>query len=264
MHSLASLFVSLVLVANSAFPKADLPRVLGVQIADRGGNETESVETQKEEEKETPEPLIERKSLSSNDFIERSREAIKNSKDKIRKTLEVENENEDENENSSESGKKKEEFRKKLSELKDEAKKEKLSNLDENLGKVNTNTVNRWNKLLERLTAILEKIKTRTDEESTKGVDVTSILAAISNAETKIADAKKAVNDQSDNVYTITIGSESNLGQSVKSAISGLKTDLKSTEIAVKDAKNAVVAVLKLLKTLTPESSPSPTEAPSI
>lgn len=286
MQTLASFFVSLVVIANTVFPKADLPKVLGVQIAISGSDSEEirvesssnsesedsTDSSDSEQESSTPEPSVERNSSSSKDFFERSREAFKKSQERIRKTLEIKNENgnddedetevEDEDEGSQVSLNKREEFKTKLGEIKDEKKKEKLSNLDENLSKVNANAVSRWGKVLERLEAIVAKIKTRTDEASAQGKDVTGILSAIAIAEAKIAEAKSAVADQSNNAYVIVIGSESNLGQSVKSTISTLKTDLKAVEAKVKAAKEAVADVFKALKAVV--GTTEPTSTPTI
>ena len=136
--------------------------------------------------------------------------------------------------------------------------------MDENLTKVNQNAVERCNKVLERLEAIIAKIKTRTDEASAQGRDVTGVLAAIVSAEGKITDAKTAVADQSNNAYIIVIGSESNLGQSIKATISTLKTDLKGVEAKVKAAKDAVKDVLKSLKLVVGESEATPSATPTI
>lgn len=276
MQTLASIFVSLVVIANTVFPKADLPKVLGVQIA-MSGSDSEEVKVESssetsEQESSTPEPSVEKNSSSSKDFFERSREAFKKSQERIRKTLEIKNENDDKDENEVEdedegsqiSLKKREEFKLKLTEIKDEKKKEKLTNLDANLSKVNSNTVDRWGKALDRLTAILEKIKTRTDEAQTAGKDVTGILSAIATAETKIADAKAAVADQSNNAYVIVIGSESNLGQSVKATISTLKTDLKGVEAKVKIAKDAVKDLFSALKLVIGSTEATPSATPTI
>lgn len=283
MQTFASIFVSLVVIANTVFPKADIPKVLGVQIAVSGsGSEEIKVESSSdsrsedtedpktsEQESSTTESSGETNSSSSKDFFEKSREAFKKSQERIRKTLEIKNESEteteveDEDEGSQVNLKKREEFKTKLGEIRDEKKKEKLTNLDENLSKVNANAVSRWNKVLERLEAIIAKIKTRTDEASAQGRDVTGILSAISTAEGKITDAKTAVADQSNNAYVIVIGSESNLGQSVKSTISTLKTDLKAVETKVKAARDAVKDVFTALKAVVGTTEPTPSAVPT-
>lgn len=290
MQTLASVFVSLVVIANTVFPKADLPKVLGVQIASSGSSDSEEVKVESstsesesedskdsetsEQESSTPEPSVEKNSSSSKDFFERSREAFKKSQERIRKTLEIKNENEsdsedeneveDEDEGSQVSLKKREEFKLKLAEIRNEEKKQKLNELDTNLTKVNQNSVQRWDKVLERLEAIVAKIKTRTDEAAAQGKDVTGILSAVSTAESKISDAKAAVADQSNNAYVIVIGSESNLGQSVKATISTLKTDLKAVEAKVKAAKDAVKDLFSALKLVVGSSDATPSATPTI
>lgn len=277
MQTLASIFVSLVVIANTVFPKADFPKVLGVQIA-ISGSDSEEVKVEdsetSERESSTAGSSGEFNSSSSKNFFEKSREAFKKSQERIRKTLEIKNENgnddedeteiEDEDEGSQVNLKKREEFKLKLAEIRNEEKKQKLNELDTNLTKVNQNAVQRWNKVLVRLEAIVIKIKTRTDEASVQGHDVTGILSAITVAETKIADAKSAVTDQSNNAYVIVMGSESNLGTSVKATISTLKTDLKGVEAKVKTAKDAIRDVFAALKLVIGSTEATPSATPTI
>ncbi len=259
MHSLASFFVSLVFVANSLFPKSNIPQVLGVQIAQVGDSE-ETITTNSDSRTTSPTSTPK----SGSNTLERSKEILKLSEEKLRKALTTRDlklkDATGSGERNTEDLAKREEFKKKVNEIHDENKKERLVVLDANLAKFNQKAVEKWTKVLDRLTEILNKIKTRTDEAALKGKDVTSILAAISTSEAKIADAKAEVIAQSSKTYTISIGDESNLGQSASSTVIGMKTDIKAVELTIKDAIQSVKDVYTaLVAVVGHDLKPTPT-----
>jgi len=221
MHSLASIFVSIVFVANSLFPKSNIPQVLGVKIAQTGDtNQTTVIEPVSRKF-----GVLERIKIGDN--------ASASAKNRIE-----------------EEKNRREEFKTRVTQIRDEKKKERLTQLDSNLAKINQKAVEHWNKVLNRLTEILAKIKTRMTEVSENGKDVTIILAAVSIAEVKIAEAKVVVNTQSDKIYTISVGEEDKLGESAKTTISQMRNDIKSVGDTVKEAIQSLKDVHTALKSV--------------
>lgn len=147
------------------------------------------------------------------------------------------------------------EFRQRLQEIKDEKKRKGVETIDENIAKNNEKWTNHLTDVLNRLSAILEKIKIKTDEAENQGKDVTEVRDAIIKAQESIADAQLAVEAQREEAYTIIIGSEENLGQSVSTTVKSFKTNIKSVFEKVKAARQAVRDVLKSLKIVLEENN---------
>ena len=237
MEALANLFVTLVTVANTVLPQANIPQVLGVKIA-----EDEVLDDRVSTE---PVPLTLRLE-QQNEMKKRLREAQEEAR---KKREEIVNEfRERRQEALAELEKKREEFQLKLQEIKDERKQKIVENIDERLSSLNEKWVSHWNRVLSRLTEILAKITSRADALAAEGVDVSSVRSAVTVAEAAISAAQEAVNNQVGNTYVVDITSEENLGQDVKSVISDFHANIKSVWDKVKSARLAVGDALKVLK----------------
>ena len=135
-----------------------------------------------------------------------------------------------------------EEFKAKLAELKDENKKEVVERIDTRLTTLNTNMTDHFNKVLARLTEILNKIETRTNTAKTNGKDTSAVEAAIVSARTAISTAQAAVTTQKGKTYVITINTESTLRSDVSTVVQSLRTDLKALKEVVQSARKAVIS----------------------
>lgn len=136
---------------------------------------------------------------------------------------------------------KREEFSERLHLVRDEKKQESLVRINDNLSKINEKWVAHWNRVLVRLSEILVKIEARADAA---GADKT----AINSAKTAIGRAQDAVNTQAGKTYVIEIVDEASLGETVSSAIAGLRNDMSVVKAAVMDARDAVANALRVLK----------------
>jgi hypothetical protein len=258
MHTLASLFVTLVVTANVLFPKSNLPQVLGIETSGSSHQATGSLESNgsgsgslrfRTLPSHSPFPSNRPKDASgSGNFFQKIVTAFENHQNGPK--------------DGTPSGITREEFKLKLSEIKDTVKQQRLTSLDGNITKINQRAVANWNSLLDRLSLILDKIKTKTTELSGQGKDVSSVLSAISTAESKIAAAKAAVSAQSGKTYVIDIGTGNNLGQNASATIQTMKADLKAVEALVRDAlqsvKDVYFALRGVIGTGTPHPSPTP------
>lgn len=260
MQNLASLFVTIVTLVNSFFPQSNLVRILSLNPL---GNQKSAVLSEIDEVKETA-------SESNDSAITTEVNKTKPTKTEMQKKLEIKNsvkkvreERQKEIEKVrtkrekaiSEQKEKREEFKEKLEEIRDQKKKKIVEKVDGNISTLNQKWINRWNETLTRLSEILIKIQTRTDEAAQNGKNVTNVNQAISDAEVSIAGAKTAVDAQSTKTYTISISTEDNLGQDVKATISSFHADIKSTRETIEAARRAVANVLSTLKGLTGETN---------
>lgn len=138
---------------------------------------------------------------------------------------------------------KREEFKQKLTEIKNERKKLLVEKIDARIQQINTNRTTTMKKTLDRLTTILDRVATKA---GTLEKDP-SAQATLTTAREKIAEAENSVASQAAKQYVITITDEESLGQAVRTTLSTLKTDLKTTHDAVVSAKNAVVAAIRTI-----------------
>ncbi len=247
METLASLFVVLVTTTNSIAPQANIPQVLGVQIANETTNTTTNVSIEGSASGRNTQEIKNRI-----DDVLKQRKALEVDFKARRQLLE------------DEIRRKREEFKSKIATIKDERKKQVVNNLDQNISSRNSKWVEHWNKFLVKLTEILGKIKTRTDEAAAKGKDVTLVRTAISAAEKAIADAQALVNAQSGKTYVFNISSEETLSSDVRSTVTQFKSDVQSVMTLMNTARKAVNDVYGVLKTVVgenhePKRNPSPT-----
>lgn len=148
------------------------------------------------------------------------------------------------------------EWRNRLSDLKDKRKALILQKVSEIIENINSRWCTHFKNVLERLTAILSKISTRSDKLIENGVDVVTVEAAISDAEEAIASAEVAVEEQCAKAYVVDLGDENALRSSAQDEIALLRNDLKSTRDAVFAARDAVHKAIQALRQAWAKSRP--------
>lgn len=142
-----------------------------------------------------------------------------------------------------------EEFKAKLEQIRDERKKALVERIDDKLEDINEKRTERWSEALEKLSAILTRVEEKL--ASTSGdVDKTAANEAISNAKTAIETAQTAVSDQAEKDYTAQITDETTLRNTVGAAFSSLQSDLRATHKITVDAKQAVMNAAKEVRKL--------------
>jgi Tfp pilus assembly protein PilN len=130
--------------------------------------------------------------------------------------------------------------------VKDERKRAIAENIDKRISEVNQKWVAHWSRTLDRLSAILDKIETRA--QSSGAADTDAFYLALAGAREAIDNAQVAVTTQEGKTYEIVFTDEAILGQAIRSTIADFHNDLKLTQAAVKEAKDATVMVLRHLK----------------
>jgi len=151
----------------------------------------------------------------------------------------------------------KEQLSDRISLIKDERKAALVEKLLVRIEKSNEKWVTHWNRTLERLSSILDKIEERANAADDAGTDVSVVLAAIADARIAITSAQTAVNTQAENSYSFEFIEEESVGQVVRATIANFKNDTKATMQTVKDARTAVVNAIRNLKGVSGQNRPS-------
>lgn len=128
------------------------------------------------------------------------------------------------------------EFRERITQIRDEKKKQILEHISNQLQLINDRATKAMLIHLERLQALLDKIKTRKPETN------------ITGAQTKIDEAKLAVEAQAAKEYIIEFKDETGLRVGASIAKTQFRADLKSVREKVRLARQAVVDLLQAVK----------------
>lgn len=138
-----------------------------------------------------------------------------------------------------------EDFKTKLRAIKDTNKQATVEKIDARLAEINTTRTEKMSSALARLSTLLEKVAEKTS---------TSDSALLTAARASLTTSKEAVAAQATKEYVIDISTTS-LRQSVMTTISDLKTDLRTTNQTVIDARTAVVAALRAMAPAAPTTT---------
>jgi len=129
----------------------------------------------------------------------------------------------------------------------DENKQRVVEKIDQRFDALNEKLTNHFINVLDRLDAILLKIKVRAEKAKTNGADISAVEVAIEAAEEAIAEARTAAEEQALKTYTIEIEGEETLRANVGEVRQQLGDDLKGVREIIKEARAAVVDSLKVL-----------------
>lgn len=140
-----------------------------------------------------------------------------------------------------------EEFRARLSAIRDAKKKAIVERVDQRLAQINTNRTGTMTRHLTKIEEILDRIETRADTIAASGKDVGAVRTAITTARTAIASAKTTVAAQAAKTYAIDITTEANLGSAMSSVRTAFAKDLQAAHQSVVTARKSVRDVLTAL-----------------
>ena len=133
-------------------------------------------------------------------------------------------------------------FKTKIAGIKDERKKAIATNIDTRIANANENLTAKMDAALDKLSQIIERLKTKSAALIGEGKDTTELDAAIAEAETAITNAQTAVDTQMAKIYTANVTTDETLGSVIGAMVRLFKSDIQSTHNAVKDAHKAVRA----------------------
>ena len=136
-------------------------------------------------------------------------------------------------------------LKQKLARFKDKAKATRVENLNENLNTVNANVTSALEKNLSNIEMALQKLKVKAEEAESAGKDVTALKSDIVKVEGEWSEASDALNAQMAKDYTIAVNTESTVKADAEAARNTLRTDLKLTHSAIKEARDALANAVK-------------------
>ena len=232
MELLAKFFVSLVTLANTVAPQANLPQVLGVRIAQDTAVEEQSVDI-------TNTGSLRRTRVR--EAVEDARKQRQAAVDEFRTRRQLAKD---------EWEAKREEFKQRLTEIRDERKRRIVELIDLRIDAMHGRWVEHWNKVLARLSEILAKIESRANKAEAAGRDESGVRAAIATANVAIAAAQDAVNELAGKTFVIEITDEQGLGQNVRDAIHAARVEFVAVREKVREARQAVIDALHSLKAI--------------
>lgn len=132
------------------------------------------------------------------------------------------------------------ELMEKVEGITDEAKRAALERIIAAFETINDNKTSRWAQALDKLSEVLERIKSKLEALDEEGVDTSSAVAKVTEAESAIADAAEAVETQSEKVYDVEFTDETTLREVIQPFVQGFKQDLRTTFSEVLAARDAV------------------------
>ena len=135
---------------------------------------------------------------------------------------------------------KREALRAQLQKVKDERRREVVERIDVRLDELNARMLDHFSNVLDRLEDVLERIASRADKAEGRGLDVSTVRTAITDALSSITSARSAVQVQAGNTCIVTVTTENNLRVDVGKARKCLHDNLTVVREAVKAAKEAV------------------------
>ncbi|PIS15685.1 hypothetical protein COT62_02395 [Candidatus Roizmanbacteria bacterium CG09_land_8_20_14_0_10_41_9] len=154
---------------------------------------------------------------------------------------------------------KKEAFKAKLLEIRNEKKRALVERISTKLSTVNTNRTTHMSTVLEKINTLLNRLVERINTAKVNGKDIASVESALTQAQDALSDARSLVATQAAKTYEFEISSEEGvLKSNVGTVVSQFEKDLRDAHKAVVDAKQAVMLLIKDLNALK-TSTVSPT-----
>ncbi|GIW61168.1 MAG: hypothetical protein KatS3mg089_0020 [Patescibacteria group bacterium] len=153
---------------------------------------------------------------------------------------------------------KREEFKTKLTLIRDTKKQATLIRIDEKISMINTRRTNSMNAHLTKLTTLLDKIASKAAMSKQQGYDTTSADKAIATAYEELQSAKASVSAQSEKEYVIQIQDETNLKNNVGQTIKTLTEDLRATYQTIIRARQSVIEAAREVAKLKNKSIINP------
>lgn len=136
----------------------------------------------------------------------------------------------------------------KLARFKDKTKATKVEKVNSNLAAVNLRRTSQMSQSLNRIEAVLAKLKTWVSAQEAAGKDVSALKQAITATETAWNEADAAIKDQADNDYTIEVNTESTVKADAKTARDNLHNDLKTVHDKLVDVRQTLATALSSWK----------------
>lgn len=153
-------------------------------------------------------------------------------------------------------------FKQKITEIKDQQKLNRITNLDSKLNQINKRRTDQMSEKLGRLTDILSRLSVKAAALKSDGKNTAALESSIETAQEAVDAAKTAVAEQAAKDYIITITTESALKTNASATVKQFSQDIKAVHKEVVEAQQAVRETFEELKELegTPVTTPAASE----
>lgn len=135
------------------------------------------------------------------------------------------------------------ELKDKLAKIRDERKRSVVEKIDNELKKLNARMVDHFVDVVSKLRKTMERIAERAKRAEERGWDVSTVKAAVEEAERALLAAETAIREQAGKTYTVSIKEEGTLKTDVGETRKKLNEDLRKVRDAVFAAREAVRGV---------------------
>ena len=133
-------------------------------------------------------------------------------------------------------------FRARLQEIPDQARRDRVERLAENINRINENLSRRYEGFLGAMELVMDKIEIRIGRiEEANGVDLTLVYAKISEFRESIIDAREAILEQQSKVYLVEIDSVETMTQDFRETMREMRNDHKALREEVIDPLRTLV-----------------------
>jgi hypothetical protein len=133
-----------------------------------------------------------------------------------------------------------EDFKQRLSVVKDEVRKVAAEKLFNDLNSLNSRSVGLFNKSVDQIEAVLNRILSRSEKARANGVDVTTVELAANAVKISIQETRNFIKIQAGKTYTATVSGEDALRTELKATRDQLKQDLEAVREKVGAVREAV------------------------
>lgn len=150
-----------------------------------------------------------------------------------------------------------ENVKQRISQIRDQRKRAAAEKINNQFDRINTVWTDHFTNVLDRLDAILQKVKSRTQKAEDNGQDVSVVNTTIQNAESKIVTARSAVTAQAQKTYLVDVSAvasndQNNLVSQFREEFKAMRDQLFNDltllrDGAMKDARSAVQNALQIL-----------------
>lgn len=158
---------------------------------------------------------------------------------------------------------KREQFRAKLMEIKNEEKRALAERLQQRIDEINLRLCENYENYLKKIEMILDKMEDIVAELKTKGIKTENVEKMIQQARDKIAELRAKVNQQKEKDYTVNITGEKFLKVNFGSTMSQLRKDHRNLRTEIKSLRKLVGQILIELRKLSPSPVPTPSLVPT-
>lgn len=158
---------------------------------------------------------------------------------------------------------KREQFRAKLMEIKNEEKRALAERLQQRIDEVNLRLCENYENYLKKIEMILDKMEDIVAELKTKEIKTENVEKMIQQARDKIAELKAKVSQLKEKDYTVNITGEKFLKVNFGSTMSQLRKDHRNLRTEIKSLRKLVGQILIELRKLSPSPVPTPSLVPT-